>query len=290
MARPEKNTVEYFPFICKEGKAMFYIEQKYGNDGYATWIKILRQLAVTNYHYLNLSDATELMFLSAKCRVDEETLLNIILDLSKLGEFDSDMWEKHKVVYCDKFMENIKNVYEKRSNDILSYDQISSNIISLSNPKRSKSNRKPSKSKLEVTVKPQTILDYTIVDKTKLDNTIEDYNENDISKEEEYEFLFNQFWDIYDKKTGKEKSLKEWNKLKESEIETIFKHVEEYVKSTPEKQYRKNPHSYLYNKTFNDEIIKSGKRTIFDRQLEQANKTREFLERNNPFASYDNEN
>ena len=43
MARPERNNVDYFPFLCKEGKAMFYIEQKYGNDGYATWIKLLRQ-------------------------------------------------------------------------------------------------------------------------------------------------------------------------------------------------------------------------------------------------------
>lgn len=53
MARPERNNVDYFPFICKEGKAMYYIEQKYNNDGYATWVKLLRQLAVTNYHFLN---------------------------------------------------------------------------------------------------------------------------------------------------------------------------------------------------------------------------------------------
>lgn len=33
MARPQRNNVDYFPFFCKEGKSMFYIEQKYGNDG-----------------------------------------------------------------------------------------------------------------------------------------------------------------------------------------------------------------------------------------------------------------
>ena len=56
MARQEQNNVEYFSFLCKEGKAMFYIEHKYGNDGYATWIRILRKLGVTYYHYLKLSE------------------------------------------------------------------------------------------------------------------------------------------------------------------------------------------------------------------------------------------
>ena len=27
MARPERNTVDYFPFMCDEGKKMFYIEK-----------------------------------------------------------------------------------------------------------------------------------------------------------------------------------------------------------------------------------------------------------------------
>ena len=33
MARPERNNVDYFPFLCKEGKAMYYIEKKYKNKG-----------------------------------------------------------------------------------------------------------------------------------------------------------------------------------------------------------------------------------------------------------------
>ena len=73
MARPEKNTVEYFPFICDEGKKMFYIEETYGNDGFSTFIKILRELAKTDFHYLDLSKKTTLMFLSAKCKISTKT-------------------------------------------------------------------------------------------------------------------------------------------------------------------------------------------------------------------------
>lgn len=120
MARPEKNNVDYFPFFCKEGKSMFYIEQKYGNDGFATWIKILRELAVAEYHYLNLSDEINMMYLSAKCRVDKSVLEIIITDLVKLGQFDAELWELHHVIFSEKFVESVADAYKKRNNSVIS--------------------------------------------------------------------------------------------------------------------------------------------------------------------------
>ena len=38
MARPERNSVDYFPFLCEEGNKMFYLEETYGNDGFATFV------------------------------------------------------------------------------------------------------------------------------------------------------------------------------------------------------------------------------------------------------------
>ena len=77
MARPERNNVDYFPFYCEDGQKMFYIEQQYGNDGFATFIKILRELTKKDYHFLHLDKASE-MFLSAKCKVSIETSNSII--------------------------------------------------------------------------------------------------------------------------------------------------------------------------------------------------------------------
>jgi hypothetical protein len=45
------------------------------------------------------------------------------------------------------------------------------------------------------------------------------------------------------------------SKLTEKEKELIWGHVPKYVLSTPDKQYRKNPETYLNNKCWNDEII-----------------------------------
>jgi len=136
MARTEKNTVDYFPFLCKEGKAMYVIEQKHGNDGFATWVKTLRQLAVTNYHYLNLSKDDERMFLASKCGVTEEKLMEICTDLSKLGEFDRHFWETYKVIWSDKFMLSVQKAYEKRKNKTIQQsvleDFLKGNLTALS--------------------------------------------------------------------------------------------------------------------------------------------------------------
>ena len=67
---------------------------------------------------------------------------------------------------------------------------------------------------------------------------------------------FDDFWNLYDKKVGdKEKIKTKWGKLKDSEREAIMNHLPLYKKSQPNKKYRKDPATYLNNKSWNDEII-----------------------------------
>jgi len=162
MARPERNNVDYFPFYCDEGQKMFYIENKYGNDGFACFIKILRELAKKDYHYLNLQDKASRMFLSAKCKVTEETMMCIIEDLVELGKFDKALWSD-KIVWCSDFIDSIQDAYSKRNNKCISYEGLLSLLEGLGV-------RKPSKSKGTGVGKPQSIVEYSIVDKS-----IEDY-------------------------------------------------------------------------------------------------------------------
>lgn len=121
MARPERNTVDYFPHILGEGKKMFFIEHKYGNDGYATWYKILEKLGSTENHYLNLNKEEEVMYLAAKCRVTEEVLLTIISDLAKMGVFNKDLWDS-KVIWCQQFIDSVEDAYKKRNNKCITLE------------------------------------------------------------------------------------------------------------------------------------------------------------------------
>ncbi|MBZ0180540.1 MAG: hypothetical protein K8F36_14740 [Melioribacteraceae bacterium] len=78
--------------------------------------------------------------------------------------------------------------------------------------------------------------------------------DNKDNKETIVQNEFERFWNLYDKKVSKEKSIKLWKKLKAEDKQEIFRTLPEYVKATPDKQYRKNPDTYLRNKSWKDEI------------------------------------
>jgi len=86
----------------------------------------------------------------------------------------------------------------------------------------------------------------------RVDTNKELDNDNNVNNEKN---SFDLFWDLYEKKVKREKCETYWGKLKQSEIDAISIHLPLYVKSTPDKQFRKDPYSYLYNKSWNDEII-----------------------------------
>ncbi len=89
--------------------------------------------------------------------------------------------------------------------------------------------------------------------------------EIDIDKEKEQELLieFERFWNLYNKKAAMDKSLKLWYKLSNKEKEKIFETLPNYINSTPDKQYRKNPDTYLRNKSWNDENCSSGNKNNY---------------------------
>lgn len=67
--------------------------------------------------------------------------------------------------------------------------------------------------------------------------------------------LFEKWWNAYDKKRSKKKALEKWLKLKTEQQEKCLLVVEAYVKSTPDKQFRMDPTTYLNGEHWEDEII-----------------------------------
>jgi hypothetical protein len=68
---------------------------------------------------------------------------------------------------------------------------------------------------------------------------------------------FDTWWDLYDKKVGSKTKLEsKWNKITDNQRTQAIKHTKEYKIAQPDKQYRKNPDTYLNNESYYDEIIK----------------------------------
>ncbi len=77
-------------------------------------------------------------------------------------------------------------------------------------------------------------------------------NENKQEGKELKEVLFNDFWKIYDKQVERKKCLEKFEKLKDEEIKLIFENLPNYITNTPDKQFRKNPSTWINNKCWND--------------------------------------
>ena len=91
--------------------------------------------------------------------------------------------------------------------------------------------------------------------KEKKEKEIKLNNKKDISLESAV-YSFDEFWNDYDKKVGeKGKIEKKFKALTDKDKLNIKEHIPKYKRSQPDKQFRKNPETYLNNKSWNDEII-----------------------------------
>ena len=78
-------------------------------------------------------------------------------------------------------------------------------------------------------------------------------------KESIFDFDFEKFWNVYDKKVEKPAAEKAWKKIKFDDdlFKTIIDAAIKYVQSKPDKTFRKNPATWLNGQCWNDEIIVS---------------------------------
>jgi len=156
MARPKKQTVDYFPHVCKHGKTIFILEQKYGNDGYAFWFKLLEMLGGTEGHYLHFENGEDWEFLQAKTHMGGDKCEEILNLLATLGAVDKELWREHRAVWSDNFVQNISDAYRNRTVDI---------------PEKPSFQRKKSASNGQSDVRnPQTKLEYSKQDDTRENN------------------------------------------------------------------------------------------------------------------------
>lgn len=66
---------------------------------------------------------------------------------------------------------------------------------------------------------------------------------------------FDMFWALYDKKRGKDKAQKLWSKLSKKDKQDALAYIPLYKQAQPDKQYRKDPETFLRNKSWKDELI-----------------------------------
>ena len=106
MARPRKNTVNYFPHDCQWSKELEIFINKYGNEGYAFYYRLLELLGVTPDHKYVCSKPIDYQYLVGKTEVDEKKLEVYIKYLESIGVIDEKLW-KEKKIWVQSFVDSI---------------------------------------------------------------------------------------------------------------------------------------------------------------------------------------
>jgi len=170
MARKERNSVDYFPHSVTHGRKMFYLRSKFQNDGYAVWFILLEQLGKSEYHYLDLSDKIQLMYLSSECMVSEVVLKEIIKTLVDFEEFDKELWDNYNILFNEKFIDNISDAYKKRNNKCIDKNSLVTLLLAKGRSIKLKSTPNELKSSSEGVGNTQSIVEYSKEKKTKIYN------------------------------------------------------------------------------------------------------------------------
>lgn len=93
-----------------------------------------------------------------------------------------------------------------------------------------------------------------LTDNQQTTNNKQERKEAKKVKKEKINISFDQFWNLYGHKKGRLKAEQKWSKLTDKERELAMKAIPAYIKSTPDRQYRKHPATYLNGKHWEDEV------------------------------------
>src|SRR3990172_2953077 len=66
---------------------------------------------------------------------------------------------------------------------------------------------------------------------------------------------FEKFWNLYEKKIDRKKCEPKWKRLTDKERTECIENLPAYIQSTPDKKFRRDPETYLNNKSWENEII-----------------------------------
>jgi len=246
MARTNKTGIDYFSFdvdFFNDDKIQL-IEAEFGTKGSIIAIRLLCKIYNEGYYYGWGEDQCLLFAKNSGSEFTPAIVQNIVNGLIRRSFFDANCYEKYHVLtsagiqrrYLDATFryKEVKLIEEYLLIECPSRDNV--NIISLN-----------------VNINPINV----IINSQRKGKEIE--KESISSKIDVYPF--GEFWDDYDKKRGsKEKLTKKWNKISDSEKLKIKEYIPLYKKAQPDKVFRKDPETFLNNKSWNDEIIiKNGK-------------------------------
>lgn len=116
MGRKKATTLEYISIDVVDKTTIKRLHRKYGVNGRLFWYELLRLLGRTKNYCLNLSDEWDLEdTLEEELFIDKEVGIEIIEQLCLWGNLDQNLWENHKIIWCQGLIDRHSEVWRKRN-------------------------------------------------------------------------------------------------------------------------------------------------------------------------------
>lgn len=147
---------------------------------------------------------------------------------------------------------------------------------------------------VELEAKLEDIAKTTEINTLKYENNSQDFDLNFVHKRHpkdtnnkkvketvvpDINIPFDVFWDLYDYKKNKSDCLAKWHSMTNEERQLTMDNLDSYIKSTPNKAYRKYPLNYLENECWNDEIV------LVDKEIAHNTNDKNTNHSNNVFSA-----
>lgn len=93
----------------------------------------------------------------------------------------------------------------------------------------------------------------TSTESTSSTSTVQE--EGQAREEKWAETGFTEFWNAYGKKTGAKPAFSSWNRMSKKDRAAAMGRVKDYVASTPDVRFRKNPSTWLNQRCWEDDMV-----------------------------------
>lgn len=114
MGRAIRTNVDYFPCNCKDGKTLFILESRWGNNGFCLFYRLWKRLGDADFHFIDLRKVDNYEYFIAQMKISEPEILEMLDKLAVLGVIDPELWAE-RILWSDSFVEDIKDVWIKRN-------------------------------------------------------------------------------------------------------------------------------------------------------------------------------
>ncbi len=113
MARPKKQTVDYFPLYVNDSRTLRIVRRQFGNDGFAFWVTMLQILGRSEGHFFDYNSRDDWLDLVTQTYVMEEQAEEILAMLATLGMIDKELYDK-KIIWVQHFVDEHVALYARR--------------------------------------------------------------------------------------------------------------------------------------------------------------------------------